>query len=48
MFEFRIYSFCENSDVHSGFASVNSTILRLTNPDINFKRWHQLYNLTNM
>ena len=25
------------------FASVNITILRLTNPDVNLKRMHQLY-----
>ena len=31
------------SDVHHGFASVNITVLGLTNPDINLKRMHQLY-----
>ena len=27
------------------FISVNITILRLTNPDVNLKRMHQLYNV---
>ena len=31
------------SDVHHGFASVNITVLGLTNPDIDIKRMHQLY-----
>ena len=34
----------ENSDVQLGFASVNITILRLTNSDVNLKRMHQMYN----
>ena len=34
----------KNSDVHLGFASVNITVLGLTNPDVNLKRMHQLYN----
>ena len=34
----------DNSDVQLGFASVNITFLRLTNPDVNLKRMHQLYN----
>ena len=34
----------ENSDVHLGFASVNITVLGLTNPDVNLKIMHQLYN----
>ena len=33
------------SDVHLGFASVNITVLGLTNPDVNLKRMHQLYNI---
>ena len=32
-------------DVHLGFASVNITVLGLTNPDVNLKRMHQLYNV---
>ena len=35
----------ENSDVHRGEASVNITVLGLTNPDVNLKRMHQLYNI---
>ena len=31
------------SDVHLGFASVNISVLGLTNPDVNLKRMHQLY-----
>ena len=31
------------SDVHIGFASVNITVLGLTNTDANLKRMHQLY-----
>ena len=27
------------------FALVNITVLRLTNPDVNLKRMHQLYNV---
>ena len=33
------------SDVHLGFASVNITLLGMTNPDVNLKRMHQLYNV---
>ena len=29
----------------NGFASVNFTALGLTNPDVNLKRMHQLYNV---
>ena len=33
------------SDVHLGFASLNITVVGLTNPDVNLKRMHQLYNV---
>ena len=29
----------------TGFASVNITVLGLTNPDVSLKRMHQLYNV---
>ena len=31
---------------HLFFASVNITVLGLTNPDVNLKRMHQLYNVS--
>ena len=31
------------SDIHLGFASVNISVLGLTNSDVNLKRMHQLY-----
>ena len=33
------------SDVYLGFASVSITVLGLTDPDVNLKRMHQLYNV---
>ena len=33
------------NDVHLGFASVKITVLGLTNPDVNLKKMHQLYNI---
>ena len=33
------------SDIHLSFASVNTTVLVLTNPDGNLKIVHQLYNV---
>ena len=35
-----------DSDVHLGFASVNITVLGLTNPHVYHKRMHQLYIVT--
>ena len=40
-----IGAFFLESDVHLGFPSVNITVLGLTNPDVNLKRMHQLYNV---
>ena len=31
--------------LHMSHASVNITVLGLTNPDVNLKRMHQLYNI---
>ena len=33
------------TEANLGFAPVNITVLGLTNPDVNFKRMHQLYNV---
>ena len=36
------------SDVHFGFTLVNITVLGLTNPHVNLKRTHQLYNVVSV